>query len=44
MREKELEVAKETARLQGELHIAYQRHEHLQTTITVLKEVKENSN
>ncbi|XP_071791087.1 uncharacterized protein [Asterias amurensis] len=38
MRERELEVAKETARLQGELHVGHQRHEHLQTTVSVLKE------
>ncbi|XP_038059177.1 restin homolog [Patiria miniata] len=36
--EKELEVAKETSRLQGELLVTRQRLEHQQTTVGVLKE------
>ena len=40
--EKELEVAKEMSRLQGELHVARQRLENLQTTVSVLKEVSES--
>ncbi|XP_022096221.1 restin homolog isoform X5 [Acanthaster planci] len=36
--EKELEVAKETSRLQGELHVTKQRLEQMQTTVGVLKE------